>query len=99
MESPPYLFDQFACTRGVSKEGAKRALMMQGYAAEGRTLKESTKALGISERSARLLARRFMIDFTDYRPYAGREKKGLERPAPFVRPVEPAEGLPLFGDH
>ncbi len=57
MESPAYLFDQFACTRGVSKEGAKRALMMQGYAAEGRTLKESVKALGISERSARLLAR------------------------------------------
>lgn len=97
MESPAYLFDQFAKTRGVSNEMAKRALLLQSYADDGRTVVEAAKLVGISTRSAKLVARRFMIDFIDYRPYASFEKQGLPRPRPFVRPQAPPQGLPLFG--
>ena len=98
MESPPYLFDQFAKTCGVSTSMAKRAIMLKGYAAEGRSLSHAAKLLKISKESAQALARRFVIDFTDYRPYAGVEKKGGVRPSPFSRNVAlPASDLPLFG--
>jgi hypothetical protein len=82
MDSPPYLFDQFAKMRGISKEMAKRGLMMQAYADEGRTFAWSVSSLGIAKATAQRLARKLMIDFPDYRPYAEKERKGLPRPAP-----------------
>lgn len=98
METPPYLFDQFAKMRGCSKEMAKRALCMQGYADQGKTFAATVPLLGIAKSSAQQLARRFMIDFPDYRPYAAKEKKGEERPGPKVRDIHrSASELPLFG--
>lgn len=97
METPAYLFDQFARSRGLSLAVAKRALMLRGFSEEGRTIKDAAKALKVAESSARKIARRLMIDFPDYRPYESMEKKGLERPKPFFRPDLPAEELPLFG--
>lgn len=96
MESPPYLMDQFAKSRGVTKQGAKRALMLQGYADSGRTLEDARLGLGIAKSTARLLCRRFMIDFTDYRPYAALERKGEPRPTPYQRADLPVDGLSLF---
>lgn len=96
MDSPPYLMDQFAKSRGVSKAGAKRALMMQGYASDGRTLKDAMAGLGIAKSTAQMLCRRFMIDFPDYRPYAARERKGEARPKPYHREDLPVDGLALF---
>lgn len=96
MESPPYLVDQFARSRGVSAISAKRALMMQAFAAEGKTLASTIKALRISKDTATTIARRFMIDFSDYRPYSSLEKRGQPRPMPFQRADLPVDGLALF---
>lgn len=98
METPAYLFDQFAKSRGLSRSMAKYGLMMQGFAEQGRSLKECVSSLRIAKSSAQKIARRLMIDFPDYRPYAALEKKGEARPAPFFRPDLPASDLPLFGD-
>lgn len=97
MESPAYLFDQFAKQRGLSVESAKRGLMMQAYAREGQTLEHCVNVLGIARSTAMRIARKLMIDFPDYRPYEGMEKKGEARPAPYIRRDLPAEALPLFG--
>lgn len=97
MECPPYLFDQYAKTCGVSSLMAKRALLLKGYSDAGQSLAHAIKALRISKEAAQKLARRFMIDFPDYRPYAAKEKKGEARPHPYQRDVMlPASGLPLF---
>lgn len=97
MDSPPYLFDQFAKTCGVSTAMAKRAIMLKGFAAEGRSLHHTCQSLDIPKASAQKLARRFIIDFSDYRPYAAKERKGIARPDPYSRDVMlPASGLPLF---
>ncbi|MBO9624146.1 MAG: hypothetical protein J7500_15670 [Sphingomonas sp.] len=96
MESPAYLFDQFARSRGLSKEAAKTGLMLQAYAAEGVGITDCVKKLHIAKSTAQRIARKLMIDFVDYRPYANLEKKGEPRPEPFFRPDRPAEELPLF---
>lgn len=97
MDSPPYLLDQYAKSRGVSAAMAKRAIMLLGFSDEGRKLKDAARSLKIAESSAKKLCRRFMIDFPDYRPYARLEQKGEPRPAPYVRPDQSPETLPLFG--
>jgi hypothetical protein len=97
MDSPPYLVDQFAKMRGVNAVNAKRALMLTAYAESGKKLSEARRLLRISEDVARLVCRRFMIDFPDYRPYAALEAKGQPRPQPFVRQDRTPDGLPLFG--
>lgn len=96
MDSPPYLLDQYAKARGITAANAKRAIMLHAYADEGRPLADAIKALRISKYTARVLARRFLIDFPDYRPYAALESKGEPRPAPKVRADQPAQTLPLF---
>ena len=96
MDSPPFLFDQYARQRGISPTMAKRALMLQGYSVEGRALKDAAKTLKISAKTAKMLARKFIIDFPDYRPYARLEAKGEARPAPFLRADKSATDLPLF---
>lgn len=97
MESPPQLIEQIAKERGVSPNLAKRVLYL-GALAEDRTAKEAAVAMGCAVSTVKLLCRRFMIDLSDYRPYAGLEKKGLPRPRVYCNDIhKPASGLPLFG--
>lgn len=97
MQSPRHLSGQSAAEHGVSPNQAKRALYLQGLGEDHRSVKDATKALGVSSDTVKTLARRYMIDFTDYRPYASFEKKGLPRPAPKVRDIHlPAAALPIF---
>lgn len=97
MDSPPYLLDQYAKARGLSANNAKRALMLTAFAADGRAIVESARALKVSAAVAKMIARKFLIDFPDYRPYSGLEKKGLPRPLPRIRQDRDASELPLFG--
>ena len=97
MDNPPYLVDQFAAQYGLSANMAKRSFLLKTYAAEGKTIKDAAKLVGISRSSAVTMARKMVIDFPDYRPYAAKEKKGESRPDPFFRNIaQPASGLPLF---
>lgn len=97
MDSPPYLFDQYAARHGLSKGMAKCALLLKSYADEGKRLWEAEELLGISHSSAQRIARKMLIDFVDYRPYAALEKKGEPRPLPGQRDIaKPASDLPLF---
>ncbi|BAK66863.1 hypothetical protein SLG_21880 [Sphingobium sp. SYK-6] len=97
MDSPPYLFDQYAKRHGLSFEMAKRALLMRSYADQGKKIKEAASLVGISLNSAKTVARRMLIDFADWRPYARLEAKGLDRPQPGERNIaQPANELPLF---
>lgn len=97
MESPPYLFDQFAARHGLSKEMAKKSMLLKSYADEGKRLMECAVLVGISKSSAQRVARKLLIDFCDFRPYAGKEKKGEARPTPGQRDIaRPAADLPLF---
>lgn len=97
MESPRLLIEQVAKERGVSFNSAKRALYLEGLSGQNRSVSYAAKALGVQSSTIKMIARRFMIDLADYRPYAGMEKKGLGRPGPKSRDVHlPASGLPLF---
>lgn len=97
MDSPPYLVDQFAATAGLSNVMAKRAMLLRSYAEQDFTLAKACDMVGIAKSTGKRVARKPMIDFTDYRPYAAKEKKGEARPAPFARDTaRPASELPLF---
>lgn len=96
METPPFLIDQLAAERGVSANSAKRALYLQGLADRGCTVSEATAALKIASEGVKRIARRFMIDLTDYRPYAKRRDKG-EEIAPKSRDIhQGVNGTALF---
>jgi hypothetical protein len=97
MDNPPYLVDQYAAQCGLSANMAKRSMLLKAYAAEGKAIKDAAKLIGISRSSAIAIARKMIIDFSDYRPYAAKEKKGEARPDPFFRDTaQPASSLPLF---
>lgn len=97
MESPRHLMDQFAAMRGVSATMAKRALYLEGLAKGGCTLSYASERLGVESSTVRLICRRFMIDLSDYRPYARLERKGLPRPQAHIRDInQPASALPIF---
>lgn len=98
MESPRHLIGQAAAERGVSANQAKRALYLEGLSGAERSVKHAASALGVRPETIKVLARRYLIDFTDYRPYASYERKGLPRPSPKKRDIHlPAEALPIFG--
>lgn len=96
MDSPPFLLEQYARQRGMSPNMAKRAMMLQGFAAEGRKVADAARAAGVGVDTAKSIARKLILDFPDYRPYARLEAKGEPRPAPFIRADLPAHELPLF---
>jgi hypothetical protein len=99
MESPRYLIGQAAAQHGVSANQAKRALYLQGLSADARCVKDAAKALGVSTDTIKTIARRYMIDFIDYRPYASLEKKGQPRPCPKIIDIHrPASALPIFAE-
>lgn len=97
MDSPRHLIGQVAAERGVSENSAKRALYLTGLSGQERTVDYAAQALGVAPSTVKLIARRYMIDLADYRPYAGMEKKGLPRPSPKSRNIhKPSSELPLF---
>lgn len=96
MDNPEYHVEQFAKRMGLSKQMSLRATLLRGYADQGKPIAEAAKLCGIAKSTAQSVARKLIIDFSDYRPYAAKEKKGEERPAPFVHPDNPAVNLPLF---
>lgn len=96
MDNPEYHVDQFAKRHGLSKQMSLRATLLRAYAEQGKPIAEAAKLVGVAKSTAQSVARKLIIDFTDYRPYAAKEKRGEERPAPFVRDDNPAINLPLF---
>lgn len=97
MESPAYLFDQYSKKHQLSVNMAKRALLLKSYADEGKKLSDAARLVGIAKATAQSVARKLLIDFVDYRPYANLEAKGLDRPCPGGRNIAlPASELPLF---
>jgi transposase len=96
MDNPAYLMSQYAAQCGLSKELAKRSMLLKAYAGEGKKVYDAACLVGISEQTAKRVARKMIIDFVDYRPYAAKEKKGEARPEPYFREDLPAANLPLF---
>lgn len=82
MDNIGRLFDQVAAEAGVSANRAKLAVYVMGLASAGRSLEETAAALHRKPDTVKVLARDFMIDFADYRPFERYERKGLQRPEP-----------------
>lgn len=97
METPAFLVDQLAAERSVSAAMARRAIYLKGLAADGRSLGEAVGALGIAREGVKRLCRRFMIDLSDYRPYAKKRDAGEQISAASRNIHEPATALPIFG--
>lgn len=98
MDNPEYHVGHFARQHGLSKTMSLRATLLRGYAEQGKPIQEAAILVGIAKSTAQKVARLLIIDFADYRPYAAKEKKGEDRPAPFVRADNPAISLPLFAN-
>ena len=97
METPAYLIGQLAAERGVSPNTAKRVLYLRGLAAEARTTRDVADVLGLAPATVKDIARRFMIDLADYRPYARRRDAGEVIPERSRNIHMSADHLPLFG--
>lgn len=96
MENPNLLFSQFAAECGISTTLAKRGLMMKAYAEAGKPLSHAAKMLKLSDANAKAIARKLMIDFSDYRPFSRIEKAGGVRPDPIFKDGPQLPSLPLF---
>ena len=96
MDNPEYHVEQFARRHGLSRQMSLRATLLRGYADQGKPIDEAAKLVGIAKATAQKVARLLIIDFTDYRPYAAKEKRGEDRPSPFIHSDNPATNLPLF---
>lgn len=76
---------------------AKRALYLQGLETTSLRVGEVAHKLGVEPNTLKRLARKLVVDFSDYRPYAKRRDAG-ENVEPFIADIHaPASGLPLFG--
>ena len=69
---------QLAAEAGTTEHQVRLALYLRGLAGEQRTLAQACAALGRSKPTVQRLARAWLIDLADYRPYARRDP----RPAP-----------------
>jgi len=96
MDNPEYHVGQFAKRLGLSKTMSLRATLLRGYADDGKKIGEAAELVGVATSTAKAVARKLIIDFRDYRPYARLEKKGEARPDPISREMDPASDLPLF---
>lgn len=85
MDSPSRLWSQIAAEAGISANRAKLAAYITDLAKDGRTLVDAAKAVRRSPEVMKKLSREFMIDWPDYRPFAGNEKRGVARPDPKIR--------------
>ena len=82
MDNIGRLFDQVAAEAGVTASRAKLAVYVMGLASSGRSLSDTASALKRKPETLKTLARDFMIDFPEYRPFERYEKKGEQRPEP-----------------
>lgn len=82
MDNIGRLFSQVAAEAKVSSNKAKLAVYVMGLAKDGRSLDDVAKGLRRKPETIKTLAREFMIDFPDYRPFAIDERKGRQRPEP-----------------
>lgn len=97
METPPFLVEQFAAEHKMSTTMAKRVLYLQGLDTTSRKVVEVAVMLGVAPSTLKELARKLLMDFADYRPYAKRRDAG-EKVLPFKADIhKPASELPMFG--
>lgn len=82
MDNIGRLFSQVAAEAEISANRAKVAVYVMGLAKDGRSLADVAKGLRRKPETIKVLAREFMIDFPDYRPFAADERKGRQRPEP-----------------
>ncbi len=82
MDNIGRLFEQFASELGVTANRAKLAVYVMGLAKAGRSLADISTGLRRKPETVKALARDFMIDFTDYRPFSRIENAGRPRPEP-----------------
>jgi hypothetical protein len=76
MDNPGRLFGQIAAEAQCSANRAKVAVYLMGLSRDGRSVSEACTALRRSEATIKDYAREFMIDFSDYRPFARMRDKG-----------------------
>lgn len=97
METPPYLIGQYAAEHKLSATMAKRALYLQGLDTSSRKVNDTARLMGLAPATLKAVARKLIIDFSDYRPYAKRRDAG-EVVGPTSRDIHrPASELPIFG--
>ena len=82
MDNIGRLFDQVAAEAGISANKARLAVYVMGLAKDGRSLADVASGIRRKPEVVKKLAREFIIDFPDYRPFAALEKKGKPRPDP-----------------
>lgn len=82
MDNSGRMFAQVAAEAGVSPNRAKIAVYMSELARNGRSLADAATSLRRHQETVKKVARDFMIDFPDYRPFARLEAKGEPRPEP-----------------
>jgi len=76
---PEYrLARQVALEAGTTPHQVRLAMTLHGIAARGAPLEDAVRALGRSPVTVKRIARRWLIDLADYRPFARRKA----RPAP-----------------
>lgn len=80
MDNIGMMFSQAAAELGITPNRAKLAVYVMGLAAAGRPLADVAAGLKRKPETIKTLARDFMIDFPDYRPFAALEAKGEPRP-------------------
>lgn len=91
MKTPKRLIGQVAAESGVTAARIKLGLYLAGLASRegGTTLAYAAHATRRKPETVRRIARKFIIDFADYRPFAAMERRGEPRP----EPVAHLEGL------
>lgn len=78
MDFPGRLVDQIAAEAGCSAHQVKLALYLKAQAAQGKTLLQCCTSMQLSREYLMIIARAWIIDFSDYRPFARLD----ERPEP-----------------
>jgi hypothetical protein len=78
MDNPDRMFSQIAAEAGVSPHKAKQALYLYGLAQQGRSISYAASLLRRKPEVVKKIAREFLIDLADYRPFAKRRDKGEE---------------------
>lgn len=76
MDNPGRLWSQVAAESGTTANRAKLAVYLHGLSEQGRTLEHAATLLRRKPETVKVLARDFMIDFSDYRPFAKARDKG-----------------------
>ena len=70
---------QVAAEAGCTVHHARLALLLAARADLGATLGGAAAAIGCSRLTAQRVARAWMIEFADYRPYAHRDPRPVPR--------------------